>query len=120
MSDLAELEVVLVDGVSVARLGGEIDLSNAESIGGAVVALFDQPGVGVVVDLTRVDYLDSAGVRLLFRVAQASDRSGGSLRVVVPAASHIKRVLDLADAQHAIQLDETEFAAVAAIRDGSV
>lgn len=116
MSDLAELEVVSADGVSVARLSGEIDLSNAESIGDAVVLLFDRPGVGVVIDLTAIDYLDSAGVRLLFRVVQSSERAGGSLRVVIPAASNVRRILDLADVQHAIHLDETELAAITAIR----
>ena len=116
VTDLAELEVVSVDGVSVARLSGEIDLSNAESIGDAVVPLFDRPGVGVVIDLTSVDYLDSAGVRLLFQVVQSGDRVGGSLRVVIPAASNIRRIIDLADIQHAIQLDESELAAITAIR----
>ena len=119
MSDLADLELVSLDDVWVARLRGEIDLSNADSIGEAIAQVYTREGSGVVVDLTAVEYLDSAGVRLLFRVARASESNRWAMRVVVPAKSAVRRVLDLAEVSHVIRLHETEETAVTEIRADS-
>ena len=53
------------DGTAVVTAVGEIDMSNADKFRDAL----SQPataGGPVVVDLTRVEYLDSAGVHALF------------------------------------------------------
>jgi len=51
------------DGSLVLTADGEIDMSNASQLGDALV----QAGTGpVVVDLTAVGYLDSAGLTVLF------------------------------------------------------
>ena len=107
MTDIADLELALLDDVWVARLGGEIDLSNADTIGAAIETAFAQEGIGLVLDLTDVEYLDSAGVRLLFRIARSSTSRGWAMRAVVPEQSSIRRVLDLADIENVIGLDET-------------
>ncbi|MES4891208.1 STAS domain-containing protein [Streptomyces sp. NPDC096012] len=54
------------DGTSLLTLAGEIDLSNSEKL---ARALEGAPGA-VVVDLTAVDYLDSAGLNVLFAHAE--------------------------------------------------
>jgi anti-anti-sigma factor len=65
-----------------------------------------------------VEYLDSTGVRLLFRLARALASSGGSLRAVVPQAARIRRVLDLAGASQAVPFHETEQDAVSGLLEG--
>ena len=51
------------DGSQVLTADGEIDMSNAGQLGDALA----QTGAGpVVVDLTSVGYLDSAGLTVLF------------------------------------------------------
>jgi anti-sigma B factor antagonist len=54
------------DGVTVLTVVGEIDLSNHDSLGTAIEAA-DGP---VLVDLTGVEYLDSAGLSVLFRYSE--------------------------------------------------
>jgi anti-anti-sigma factor len=49
---------------AVVSLIGEIDLANAGDIGRAIVNRIREGGT-VLIDLTRVSFLDSAGVRLL-------------------------------------------------------
>jgi anti-sigma B factor antagonist len=52
------------DGVTVVTAVGEIDLSNSGSL---AAALDQEPGPGpLVLDLTGVEYLDSAGLSVLF------------------------------------------------------
>ena len=59
------------DGIPVVTVAGEIDMSNADrfrdALGLAAAAAAD--GGSFVVDLTGVEYLDSAGVHALFKHA---------------------------------------------------
>ncbi|MEU3465819.1 STAS domain-containing protein [Streptomyces sp. NPDC006733] len=50
------------DGTAVLTAVGEIDMSN---VGELAAALTETPGA-LVLDLTRVEYLDSAGLSVLF------------------------------------------------------
>ncbi|WP_033346166.1 STAS domain-containing protein [Catenuloplanes japonicus] len=56
------------DGVLVLAVAGEIDMSNAEAFSVALTETHREAGAGsFVVDLTRIGYLDSAGLAVLFR-----------------------------------------------------
>lgn len=52
------------DGGRVLTVVGEIDMSNSGELAAAVEAELDDGGP-VLVDLTRVEYLDSAGLSIL-------------------------------------------------------
>ncbi len=67
------------DGTLVVSAVGEIDMSNVDqfraALGAAAAALREAaagaPGDRFVVDLTGVDYLDSAGIHAVYAVAPA-------------------------------------------------
>lgn len=114
--NLAEVTVALREGVRIARLRGEIDLSNADEISAELEAAADArgaDGAGLILELSDVDYLDSAGVRMLFRVARAVSDAGGTVRVVVPRDGQIRRVLELAELTLVVPVEETEDDALA-------
>jgi anti-anti-sigma factor len=111
VSELGVVDVDARDGVLITRIRGEIDLSNVDSIGARIRGALDPDAPGLIVDLTQLDYLDSAGVRLLFQVADAVEESGGVMRAVVPPTAAIRRVLELADLEQRVPVDETEDAA---------
>ncbi len=52
------------EGIDVIRVGGEVDLTNADAVQAAVEAT---RSASVVLDLTRVAYLDSSGIRAIDR-----------------------------------------------------
>ena len=54
------------DGAQVLTAVGEIDMSNAESLREALNRASAADGRPVVVDLTGVEYLDSAGLTVMF------------------------------------------------------
>jgi anti-anti-sigma factor len=56
-------------GVPVVRLTGEIDISNAEPIGDALEAIVGPDARRLVVDLDRLEFMDSAGIAMLLRTA---------------------------------------------------
>ena len=85
----------------VARLTGEVDLSNATNVGAGVLQAVSNESTAVVLDLTDVDYLDSAGIQLVYHLEERLRSRGQALRLVVPASSPANDALRLAGvAQH--------------------
>jgi anti-anti-sigma factor len=80
----------------VVRLLGDIDLSNADALAEAAEDAVPNSAEGLVLDLSGVTYLDSTGVRLVFRLARRLGDRQQALRLVVPEGSRIRRVLDYA------------------------
>ena len=61
----------------------------------------------MVLDLTKVDYLDSAGIRMLYHLSEAVQARRQRLEVVVPSASMVSDVLRLAGVADYIGAVET-------------
>jgi anti-anti-sigma factor len=115
MSELARLEMS-GDDVVVARLSGEIDLSNAAQVGEDLSAGVPNSALGLVIDLTATEYLDSSGVHLVFDLAERLQRRQQQLRVVVPDGAPIRRVLRIVELDGAVPVLATVDEAVAQIR----
>jgi anti-anti-sigma factor len=75
------------------RLTGEIDLSNAAMTRRAITDSIHNRDVEVVVDLSAVRYLDSAGIAMLFDVARRLAEHDQRLTMVVPTTSLVRRSL---------------------------
>jgi anti-anti-sigma factor len=95
MSGLARLDAAHRDLTLVLRVRGEVDVSNARELAAEIEAAVPNDAPSVAVDLTDTTYLDSAGVQLLFRLAQRLRSRRQALAVIVPAASAIRAVLEL-------------------------
>ena len=77
------LSVVRSGGLALVRLAGEVDIAAADALERDIVA--EAAGAtSVVVDLTAVGFLDSAGLRLLDRVVGECDDRGAAVRLVAP------------------------------------
>jgi anti-sigma B factor antagonist len=108
MSSLAHLLDVHEDqGVVLARLAGEVDLANAHDLEETIVAAVPNTALGMVLDLTTVTYLDSAGVLLLLDLVSRFQWRGQELALVAPAESRVRRVLSLAGTEGVVVLDTT-------------
>jgi anti-sigma B factor antagonist len=113
MSLLARVIEERRDDVVVAAIEGEIDASNVREIGERLRALLTNRSTALVVDLTATAYLDSAGINLLFALAgELTDRQQ-RLRLVVPPATPILRMLTIAGLIGVIPTHETRPAALA-------
>jgi anti-sigma B factor antagonist len=79
---------------ALVRLSGEIDLANAPEIG-RVIAQRASGADAVLIDLTAVSFLDSAGVRLLDALVGDLDLSGTPFRLVVGERGAARTTLQL-------------------------
>jgi anti-anti-sigma factor len=115
VSRLAELELDERDGVAVARLSGELDLSNVVDVGDALATAAAEAALGMVLDLAGLRHIDSAGVRMLFDLRRKLAQHRQELALAVPAAARIRDVLELAAVGETVAVCEDVDAAVAAV-----
>ena len=107
MARLAQLQLDDEGGITIATVDGEIDLSNAAELEVAISHAVGNEALGLVVDLVRVDYLDSSGVTLLFNLARRLSRRQQAFVVVVPGEAHVREILSLSGATEALHLRES-------------
>lgn len=76
-------------------LSGEIDLSNVATLERDLLGAISNHLTEVVVDLTGVTYVDSAGLRVLFTLSTRLEALQIRFRLVVPPGSPPRRVIEL-------------------------
>jgi anti-anti-sigma factor len=96
----------LGDGV-LARVSGEVDLSNASSVQERLLAAVPNTASALVLDLSETEYLDSSGIRLIFELAQRLGRRAQKLELVVPNDSLVKRVLVLTEVHQVVPMSSS-------------
>jgi len=107
VSELARLETRRSGSAHVARVTGELDLSNARELTeGMGLAVADDVTL-VVLDLSGTTYLDSAAIASLFRLAQRLRDRRQDLRLVVPHDAPIRAVIELTRLTQVIPVDES-------------
>ena len=115
MTELASVMVEKHGDVQVARLAGEVDISNATRLTGDIAAVVPNDAAGLVVDLSDVQYLDSAGIRMLFELhGRLSDRRQ-RLAAVVPDDSLIRGSLVVTEVSQALAVHPTLDEAIGAV-----
>lgn len=108
---LADLEFEVADRVVIAHVDGEIDMSNADELGNAFSLRLTNDALGLVVDLRQVDYLDSAGIHLIYALRERLDTRGQQLRLVVAQDAPICEALRIAAVPRTVAAFETVDAA---------
>jgi anti-anti-sigma factor len=111
---LGTLNVVRRDGVCVATLSGEIDLSNRDPVAQRLQEAVDED-LHLVVDLETLRYLDSSGIRMLFELQGLLAARGRSLRLVATPELVVWRVLVLTGLTAAVPSHPTVRDAVEAL-----
>lgn len=104
MTAPVRVEARSVDGGRLLLLTGEVDLFNVAELAEAIGRQVPDGTVPVLLDLARVGYLDSAGVSMLFRLAERLRRQRRELRLVVPTDAPVRRVLELSGVARAMSV----------------
>lgn len=64
-------------GLTIANLGGHVDTLIAAELENSLIALADTGEIQLLVDCTKLDYINSAGLRVFLLVAKRKESSGG-------------------------------------------
>lgn len=85
------------DSVGVARLTGDVDITQAAALRERLLSAVRNDDVGLVVDLSEARYIDSVGVSLMFELAERLTDRQMRFAVVVPDEGLVERVLTMVD-----------------------
>jgi anti-anti-sigma factor len=95
---LADVQITFAPNALLARITGEVDMSNAEEMGATVIGATPTEADGVVLDLSEVDYLDSAGIYVIYGMRASLQARGQALILVIPERSPVHDALRLSGA----------------------
>lgn len=115
MSAPADLSVERRAGAVVARLGGEVDMTNSSYVRDELLRSMPNDALGLVLDLEGCRYLDSAAIEVVFDLARRLGRRRQTLRVALPPGSPLRRVLELTDVGAVAPLHDSLDEAVTAV-----
>jgi anti-anti-sigma factor len=107
MSAPAEIVLDRRGGSIVARLSGEVDMSNAAYVREQLLASMPNDALALVLDISGCRYLDSAAIEVLFDVSRRLARRRQELRIVMPPESPLRRVIELTEVHTAAPLYES-------------
>ena len=106
------VEIDLVDDIPVASLSGDIDMANVGAIEQQVADGVSNDAYSVVLDLSAVTYLDSAGIRMLFQMSSQLVGRRRRFAVVIPEDSQIRRTLGAAGVYESLTITATREQAI--------
>lgn len=115
MEELAQIEIDETPRAVVARVTGEVDISNVGPTKRRLTDAVGSSAPGLVVDLSGTTYLDSSGVYLLFELARALEARGQQLCVVAPPTTPSTRVLLITGFDRIVPVTSTVDEAVAKV-----
>lgn len=104
---LSQVEFDERDDVLIARVSGEVDASNTVELGRALGEKLPSSAHGLVLDLSGIAYLDSAGIELLFSLARRLGDRRQRLRLSLPRESPVRRVLEICDIGSVAPMEES-------------
>ena len=113
---LADITFVTDGDIVVASVVGEIDMSNAAELGDALAMRLTNESRGLVLDLTACDYVDSAGIHVLYELHERLRTRGLGLRIVAGPDAAVAPALEIADVLRAMGSADNVEAAIASLR----
>jgi len=81
------------DGVRTVRLGGDLDTFSVESLRVQLGVL--RSSDIVIVDLSALEFVDSAGLHSLFRLGRIAKEVGAGIAFVVPPDCRVRRTVEV-------------------------
>ena len=113
MSTSAQIAVEREGNAVIARVTGEVDMTNSRYVGEELTRSVPNDALHLIVDITDTRYIDSAGIELLFDLSRRLDRRRQDLRLVLPSESPLRRVLSLTEIESAAPVHDSLAAALA-------
>ena len=89
-----EVDTTEQGGRSVVSLRGEIDVYTAPRLRQALIDLVEQGSKDILVDMSRVDFLDSTGLGVLVGGLKRVKANDGSLEIVA-TSDRILKIFDI-------------------------
>lgn len=106
--------MTLPDAPNVLPLEGEIDLHVSPQVAASLKGMIEQKPTRLVVDLSRVSYIDSSGLAVLIEAMQNVEAYGGKF-LIAGLQDNVRPIFEMARLDQVFQIFPHVDAAVAAL-----
>jgi anti-sigma B factor antagonist len=100
---LLKVDVADVDEACVIRIQGELDIATAPALESALLHALDSGAASIVLDLERVSFIDSMGLRVLVWAARESHEDGDRLRIDC-GSGPVRRMIEITSLDRSLPL----------------
>jgi anti-anti-sigma factor len=101
--------------VAILAVTGRVDSSSAPALGERLTGLLSAPGRRLVLDLAQLEYISSAGFRILLLAARRSDQGGGRF-VLCGVTGKVRQLFDLGGFLDLFGISASREEGIAAVR----
>ena len=105
------------NGLYVVSLTGELDIASAPELPRRLDTLHAAGRYHVVVDLSKLTFIDSSGINALVVAAKAIQGNGGEMTLVAPTP-HTQRVFEIVHLSEVVSIEQSVDAAILRAEDG--
>lgn len=113
MDDGVSIDLDRRGGVVVLAVRGEIDMANATDVSTRLLTASGDSS-SIVLDLGKLTYIDSAGIRMLFDLSEQLGRDQRQLVLAVGPDAPVRRALEITKLDTLVTVESSLTAAVAA------
>ena len=94
--------------LKLVQLSGRLDITSAETTSVAMVSALEQSGAGVIVDMAAMDFISSAGLRVLIMLRNKAQGGGKQVAFIHahPAVYKIFKIAQLDTILHFFEDDD--------------
>jgi anti-sigma B factor antagonist len=113
---MADVRFERQDGIVVAVLTGEVDMSNAVSVRQQIAESVTPDDDAVVVDLSELSFMDSAGLHAMVELGTVLEERRQQLLLCVPHGNPMERAIEIIGLPSAVSVHSTRDEAMEAAR----
>jgi anti-sigma B factor antagonist len=117
---LAEVGIEREDQTVIAVVTGEVDMSNAASVRQQIAEAVTPNDDAVLVDLSDLEFIDSAGLHSLIELATVLDERRQQFLLCVPKESQIGRAIEIIGLPRAVRVHADRAEALEAARTSAM
>ncbi len=99
--------VIQDKGATILTLNGQIDMTNAVELRGAILETLNNPTNKLIINMTDLDFMDSSGLATLVEALQLSKKNNRQLRLV-GLQSRVRHVFEISRLDNLFEIFETE------------
>ena len=110
-----DLQQELVGDVRVLAVSGRVDSTTAPVFQDHLISVVNTPQARVLVDLSRLDYISSAGFRVLLLGAKRSE-SAGSRLILCGLSAKVRQLFDIGGFLDLFTISASREEAITAVR----
>lgn len=113
---LADVRFEREDGIVIAVLTGEVDMSNATSVRQQIAESVTPDDDAVIIELSELSFMDSAGLHSIVELSSVLVERRQQLLVCVPHGSPMERAIQIIGLPGAVSVHPSRDEAIEAAR----